>query len=109
MTYLSSLYAPIFSVVLLLATPALTLVLMRRAGVRGIGLSLVALPPLAIILGAVVFQYLMMTDSAYGYLSQLAVAKTIAVSIGAISPLLILALIKWPVLDNSLTQVETHK
>ncbi len=109
MTYLSALYAPIFSVVLLLATPALTLVLMRRAGVRGIALSLVALPPLALILGAVVFQYLMMTDRAYGYLLQLAAAKTIAVSIAAISPLLILAMVKWPVLDNSRTQVETFE
>ena len=109
MTYLYPLFAPTFAVAFLFAIPALTFALMRRAGIRGTKLALAALPPIMMFLGGFVFLWLMTLGWATDYLLYLAFAKSVGVSIGAISPLLILAMVKWPVLDNSRTQVETFE
>ncbi len=109
MTYLGYIFAPAFAVSLLVAYPILTLVLMRRAGVRGPKLALAVLPPLFMFVGGYVFQGLMTLDVMRNSVMMIALAKNIGIFIGAISPLLILAIVKWPVLENSRLQVESSK
>lgn len=106
---LENIFAPVFALALLAAIPMLTLFLLRRAGVRGATLALALLPPVFLLLGGGVFQWLMTLDVATDFLLHLALAKTIGASIGAISPLLILAIVKWPALDNSRLNVEPSK
>jgi hypothetical protein len=106
---LENIFAPVFTLALLVAIPMLTFSLMRRAGIRGATLALALLPPVFLILGGAVFQWVMTLDVAYGFLPHLALAKTIGASLGAISPLLILAVVKWPALDNSRPHVEITK
>lgn len=107
MSYLGYIFAPTFAAALLVAYPALLLMLLRRAGVRGAKLALAALPVLFIVAGAYVFQWLMTLQSMNGSLMMIALAKSVGVFIGAISPLLILALVRWPALDNACPQVRT--
>jgi len=106
---LENIFAPVFALALLVGIPMLTFFLLRRAGVRGATLALALLPPVFLLLGGVVFQWLMTLDVSTDFLLHLALAKTIGASIGAISPLIILAMVKWPVLDNSRLHVETFK
>jgi hypothetical protein len=109
MMLMTNLMPPFFALLLFMAIPALTLVLLRRAGVRGAKLALSLVPPMFLLLGAFVFQWLMTLDFAIDFILHLAVAKSIGVCIGAVSPLIILAVVKWPVLDNSRLHVETFK
>ena len=110
MSYLSPLFAPTFAAILLFAYPVLTLVLMRRAGVRGPVLALALLPAVCMFLGGYAFYWFMDSDISQALsldaLMQIAIAKNLGVFIGAISPLLILAIVRWPVLDKS-TSPET--
>ena len=110
MTYLTALFAPTFAAILLVALPGLTLLLLRRAGIRGWKLSLSLLPAGCLFLGGYVFYWFM--DSGLSQqmgmngLTAVVIAKNLGVFIGAISPLLILAILKWPALDKS-TSPET--
>ena len=110
MSYLSPLFAPTFAAILLFAYPVLTLVLMRRAGIRGPILTLALLPAVCMFLGGYTFYWLMDSGIAqalsWDALMQIVIAKNLGVFIGAISPLLILAIVRWPVLDKS-TSPET--
>ncbi len=109
MMVLTGLFAPVFALLLLAAIPALTLLLLRRAGVRGAKLAFSLVPVGFLFLGAFVFQWLMTLDASIDFVLYYALAKSIGVSIGAISPLLVLAMVKWPALDSSRLQVETFK
>lgn len=110
MTYLSPLFAPVFAAMLLVTYPVLTLVLMRRAGIRGAKLALALLPAAFLFLGGYVFYWFMDSDIHLGLsldiMMHIVIAKNLGVFIGAISPLLILAVLKWPALDKS-TSPET--
>jgi hypothetical protein len=113
MTHLNSLFAPTFAILMLVATPILTLVLMRRAGIRGLTLALAFLPAVFLFLGGYAFYWFMDSGLAQSMsmngLMSVVIAKNIGVFIGAISPLLLLAILKWPVLDNTRLNVEPSK
>jgi hypothetical protein len=110
MSYLGPLFTPTFAAILLIAYPVLTLVLMRRAGIRGPKLLMALLPAVCMFLGGYAFYWFM--DSgisqalSWDATMQIVIAKNLGVFIGAISPLLILAILKWPALDKS-TSPET--
>ena len=110
MSYLSPLFAHTFAAILLIAYPVLTLVLMRRAGIRGPKLTMALLPAVCMFLGGYAFYWFMDSDISQALsldaLMQIAIAKSFGVFIGAISPLLILAILRWPALDKS-TSPET--
>lgn len=110
MSYLSALLAPTFAFSMLVALPALTLLLLRRAGIRGWRLSLALLPAGCLFLGGYVFYWFMASglsqQMGVSGLTAVMIAKNLGVFIGAISPLLILAVLKWPALDKS-TSPET--
>jgi len=107
-TYFFALFPPTLAVLLLATFPVLTVLLMRRAGIRGPKLFLAAIPPAMLVLGGFVFQLMMAWQQPPFDLLKLAMAKTVAISFGALSPLLILAIVKWPVLNNSRIQVEAN-
>lgn len=110
MNFLGPLFPPAFAAMLLIAYPVLTLVLMRRAGIRGPKLTLALLPAMCTFLGGYAFYWFMDSDISQALsldaLMQIVIAKNLGVFIGAISPLLILATFKWPALDKS-TSPET--
>jgi hypothetical protein len=113
MNYLTFLFAPAFATTMLIALPALTLMLMRRAGIRGWKLSLSLVPAVCLFLGGYVSYWFLASDLALQLsrngLVAVVIAKSLGVFISAISPLLILAILKWPVLDNSGPHVEPFK
>jgi hypothetical protein len=109
MEYLPGLIGLISAVVFLIAFPVLTLVLMRRAGIRGVTLALAAIPGLILGAAGVAFPLMLVWGVETDFLVQIASVKAICDGIGAISPLVILAMLKWPVLDNADSRVETFQ
>ena len=89
MSYLSPLFTSAFAAILLIAYPVLTLILMRRAGIRGPKLSLALLPAVCLFLGGYAFYWFMDSDIRQALsldaLMQIAIAKSLGVFIGAIS------------------------
>jgi hypothetical protein len=107
MTYFAPIFAPLFAAILLIAYPVLTLVLLRRVGIRGPKLALALLPPIMMFLGTSGFHWFMASDMraalapSFDAMLLILIAKNFAVFVGAISPLVILAALRWPALDNS--------
>jgi hypothetical protein len=109
MEYLPGLMGLISAVVFLIAFPVLTVVLMRRAGIRGGKLALAAIPPLILVTATAAFPLMMLWGVDTEFLVQIVSVKAICDGIGAISPLVILAMLKWPAIDNAHSRVETFQ
>ena len=101
-TNLGSLYGMTFAFILLVANPLLMLVVMRRAGVRGGQLGLSLLSPVMLVFGGYIlpFSMALMAEVDEVKFLTLMIGKSLSVSIGALAPLAILALLKWPVLTD---------
>ncbi|PTX51686.1 hypothetical protein IQ03_00769 [Gemmobacter caeni] len=122
---LMHLYPPVVAFAFLVINPALTFLLLRRAGVRGALLGLALVSPVSMVLGGLVFPLMMetivhhaMNDDLWpplwvlfkvvppGSFVAVQIARSIFLLLGCIAPLAILAMLKWPVLNNSRDQVE---
>lgn len=72
-------------------------------------LGLAAAPMFFMFFGGFVSQWLMTLPIRGETILYLSMAKSISFSIAAISPLVILAMLKWPAVDNAQSRVETFQ
>jgi hypothetical protein len=107
--YLSTVIGLVSWSLFLIAFPLLTVALMRRAGIRGAKLALAAIPPAIMFTSGITLQTLILLGATTDFIVQMSVVKSICDSIGTLSPLIILAMLRWPILDRGDSRVETFQ